>query len=81
MEVYTPNTGNLKPERRRDAVLLVKGIQKALEQPFKEFGAAISSGKEGGYSEMNREILQKAKAMVKNLKPNDLYTPINRVER
>ena len=68
------NTGALSPEDRRSAALFVKGLKSALQEPLKSFGRDISSGKNGGYSEKNRETLQKATQMVGELRANDFYT-------
>jgi hypothetical protein len=74
IEVSGTNTGTLTPIDRRSAALFVKGLKPALEKPLKDFGKDISGGKSGGFSEKNREVLQKAKEMISNLKPNDFYT-------
>ena len=67
------NTGTLNPVDRRSATIFVKGLKSALQEPLKNFGRDISSGKNGGYSEINRETLQKATQMTQELKANDFY--------
>lgn len=70
--IHAAHAGYFQAENRVSANRFAKDLMPLMQDALKNLNREFAQGREGGYSEENRELIQKMSVKLKNVKANDV---------
>ncbi|MDG1949863.1 MAG: hypothetical protein P8J32_03525, partial [bacterium] len=70
--IKTDNAGSFQAANRASANKFARDLKPMMANALSDLKKDFAQGRQGGYSEKNRELLKGLIARINNLKPNDV---------